>query len=111
MRLTNNIGMVLLAIWLILMGLLPLLSINIAGIDLILAILAIAAGVLILLRPTGGTRRLGSIRLSGNLGMILLAIWLIITGLLPLLSLNIPAIGTVLALLAIAAGVLILLGR
>jgi hypothetical protein len=41
----------------------------------------------------------------------LLAIWLIITGLLPLLSLNIPAIGTILALLAIAAGVLILLGR
>ncbi len=111
MRLTNNIGMVLLAIWLILMGLLPLLSISIPGIDLILAILAIAAGVLILLRPAGGTRRLGSVRLSGNLGMVLLAIWLIVTGLLPLLSLNIPAIGTILAVLAIAAGALILLGR
>jgi hypothetical protein len=111
MRLTNNIGMILLAIWLILMGLLPLLSISIAGIDLILAILAIAAGVLILLIPTGGTRRLGSVRLSSNLGMLLLAIWLIVTGLLPLLSLSIPAIGTILAVLAIAAGVLILMGR
>jgi hypothetical protein len=111
MRLTNNIGMVLLAIWLILTGLLPLLNISIAGIGIILAILAIAAGVLILLRPTGGSSRLGSVRLSSNLGMVLLAIWLIVTGLLPLLSVSIPAIGTILAVLAIAAGVLILIGR
>jgi len=47
-----------------------------------------------------------------NLGMILLAIWLILTGLLPLLSLRISAtISTVLAVLAIAAGLLILLRR
>lgn len=47
-----------------------------------------------------------------NLGMILLAIWLILTGLLPLLSLRISAtVSTVLAVLAIAAGLLILLRR
>ena len=47
-----------------------------------------------------------------NLGMILLAIWLILTGLLPLLNVRISAtINTVLAVLAIAAGVLILLRR
>ena len=47
-----------------------------------------------------------------NLGMILLAVWLIITGLLPLLSLRVSAtVNTVLAVLAIAAGVLILLRR
>ncbi len=47
-----------------------------------------------------------------NLGMILLAAWLILTGLLPLLNVRIsPTITTVLAVLAIAAGVLILLRR
>ena len=47
-----------------------------------------------------------------NLGMILLGVWLILTGLLPLLSVRIsPTVTTVLAVLAIAAGVLILLKR
>jgi len=47
-----------------------------------------------------------------NLGMILLAIWLILTGLLPLLSIRVsPTVNTVLAVLAIAAGLLILLRR
>ena len=47
----------------------------------------------------------------GNLGMLLLAIWLILTGLLQLVNLGIPAIGTLMALLAIAAGILILLNK
>lgn len=47
-----------------------------------------------------------------NLGMLLLAIWLILTGLLPLLSIRVSAtVNTVLAVLAIAAGLLILLRR
>jgi hypothetical protein len=46
-----------------------------------------------------------------NLGLVLLAVWLILTGLLPLLRLRIPEGGTILALLAVAAGVLILLDR
>jgi len=47
-----------------------------------------------------------------NLGMILLAIWLILTGLLPLTNVRIsPTISMVLAILAIAAGILILLRR
>ena len=47
-----------------------------------------------------------------NIGMILLAIWLILTGILPLLDVRVsPTITTVLAVLAIAAGVLILLRR
>jgi len=47
-----------------------------------------------------------------NLGMILLALWLILTGLLPLLSIRVsPTVNTVLAVLAIAAGLLILLRR
>ncbi len=47
-----------------------------------------------------------------NFGMILLGIWLILTGLLPLLDMRIsPTVSMVLAVLAIAAGVLILLRR
>ena len=52
-----------------------------------------------------------NMKLPKNLGMLLLGIWLIVTGLLQVVSIHIPAIGIILALLAIAAGVLILLGR
>jgi hypothetical protein len=49
--------------------------------------------------------------LTRNLGMLLLGIWLILTGLVQIASIPIPGLGTLLALLAIASGVLILLGR
>lgn len=47
-----------------------------------------------------------------NLGMILLGLWLILTGLLPLLDLRLSStVTTALAVLAIVAGILILLRR
>lgn len=46
-----------------------------------------------------------------NLGMILLGIWMLLTGLLAVISLPIPFLNIIMAFLAIAAGVLILLGR
>jgi hypothetical protein len=47
-----------------------------------------------------------------NLGMLLLGLWLILTGLLPLLNMRLsPTVTTGLAVLGIAAGVLILLKR
>jgi hypothetical protein len=47
-----------------------------------------------------------------SLGMLLLGIWLILTGLLPLLSVRLsPNFNIVLAVIAIVAGLLILLGR
>jgi len=49
--------------------------------------------------------------LTHNLGMILLAIWLILYGLIALLGLSFSGLGVIMAILAIAAGVLILLGR
>jgi len=52
-----------------------------------------------------------AIRLTKNLGMLLLAIWLILTGLIPLLNLSFQGIGTIMAILAIASGVLLLIGR
>ena len=50
-------------------------------------------------------------KLTKKLGMLLLGIWLIVTGLLQVGSISIPSIGIIMAILAIAAGVFILLGR
>ena len=49
-------------------------------------------------------------RITQSVGMILLAIWLILTGLIPFVA-GLSGLGVVLNILAIAAGVLILLGR
>jgi len=50
-------------------------------------------------------------KVTRNLGMLLLAVWLVMTGLIPLLNLGFSGLGTVMAILAIAAGVLIVVGR
>ncbi len=50
-------------------------------------------------------------RLTKNLGMLLLSIWLILTGLIALLGFSFQSLPLVMAILAVAAGVLILLGR
>lgn len=47
-----------------------------------------------------------------NIGMILLGLWLILTGLLPLLNVTISStVGMALGVLAIVAGILILIRR
>ena len=48
-------------------------------------------------------------KITRNIGMLLLAIWLILTGLSAFISMG--GLGVILALLAIAAGVFILMGR
>jgi hypothetical protein len=50
-------------------------------------------------------------KVTKNIGMLLLAVWLILTGLLPLLNVGFSGLGTAMAILAIAAGVLIVVGR
>jgi hypothetical protein len=50
-------------------------------------------------------------RANKDLGMLLLGIWLILTGLLQVVSLSIPYIGIIMAVLAIVAGVLIVMNR
>ena len=57
------------------------------------------------------TRNFRAMKLTKNLGMLLLGIWLILSGLIPLLHLSFSALGLLMAILAVAAGVLILLGR
>jgi hypothetical protein len=50
-------------------------------------------------------------KLTKNIGMLLLGIWLILTGLIQLLNFSFSGLGSIMAILAIAAGVLIGLGR
>jgi len=56
-RFTKNIGMLLLSIWLILTGLIALFKLDFNGLPIIMGILAIAAGIFILIgrqsRPFG----------------------------------------------------------
>ena len=50
MHITHNIGFLLLAVWLILYGLIALLSLSFAGLWIIMGLLAIAAGIFILIQ-------------------------------------------------------------
>jgi ABC-type thiamin/hydroxymethylpyrimidine transport system permease subunit len=49
-------------------------------------------------------------RLTRNLGLLLVGVWLIATGVIEL-GVRVPGIAPLLAILAIAAGVLVVLGR
>ena len=102
MKLSDNLGTLLLGIWLILTGLLSLLNIYVPILANLLPLLALVAGILILL---------GSAKLTKSLGFVLLGIWLILRGLSPFLYVGIPYFGVFIDLLALAAGVLILLRR
>ena len=49
MKITKNLGILLLAIWLILHGLISLLNFAFAGLPLVMGILALVAGILLLI--------------------------------------------------------------
>ncbi len=101
---SRNWGLIVLSIWLIATGLLPLLKISLPGGTMLLAVLAVAAGVLLLI-GTGGTR------VTSRLGALLLSIWLLVQGAVQLLQVSFPQMGLVMAVLAVAAGALMLIGR
>jgi hypothetical protein len=48
---------------------------------------------------------------GGNIGLRLLGVWLVLDGVLPLVGLRIPNSGVLLTMLAIVAGVLLILDR
>ena len=50
-------------------------------------------------------------KLTKNIGFLVLGIWLILTGLIPLLHLSFSGLSTIMAAAAIAAGALIIIGR
>lgn len=51
------------------------------------------------------------VHVTRSVGMLLLAVWLILTGLFSLLSISFAGFGVIMAILALAAGIFILLGR
>jgi len=50
-------------------------------------------------------------KVSKNLGMLLLACWLVLTGLIALIDLSFSGLSTIMAVLAIGAGALIFVGN
>ena len=50
-------------------------------------------------------------KFTKNRGMLLLGVWLIFTGLIPLLGLSFSGLSMVMAILAVVAGFLIVMGR
>ncbi len=55
-------------------------------------------------------QKMTKIKVTKSFGFILLGIWLILTGLIPVLRLNFSGFPVIMNVLAIASGVLILLG-
>jgi hypothetical protein len=56
-------------------------------------------------------RRISEMKLASNMGMLLLGIWLVLTGALPLLQISFQGKDPLMCALAIAAGVLILMNK
>ena len=97
-------GVIVLSVWLILTGLLPLLNLSFAGSGTVLTVLALVSGILLILGESKAKFR-------GSVGILLLSIWLIAQAVFSLLNLNFTGRGIVMAVLAVAAGILLLLGR
>ena len=95
---SNRIGWILAAIYLIVVGLIGLISFSFSGLSTIMAILAIAAGVVLLFGWPG---------FSHHIGFILFCVWLILVGLARLVSLG--DISIIIAIVAIASGILLIL--
>lgn len=104
MKLSKNLGMTLLSLWMLASGLMSLLNFSFPSADLIMAILATVAGALILWNLRGPKR-------SRSIGVALLGVWLILEGVAPFLNISFSGLNVLMALLAIVAGGLILLGR
>jgi hypothetical protein len=77
---------------------------------LIHLLLVVGLVVLVLSLVERGGRR-SAIRFNRNLGMVLAGIWFILTGLLALVGFTFQGQALVMALLALIAGVLLVLGR
>ncbi len=100
MKIFENLGTLFLGIWLFLSSLLSLTGIKIPMNFIYL--LGVITGIMLLVSKA---------KLSGSLGKVILGIWLLIQGLVPFFELKIPYIGILMSLLAICAGILILLKR
>ena len=98
--LSKRIALIVLAVWLVATGLFALIDLTFTGSGLVLNIVAFVAGVLILLQGDSW---------SAKIGMILLGVWLVLRGLVAVAGVSFQGSSLVLNLLAVGAGVLILL--
>ena len=80
-------------------------------IGLSLAHIVIVAAKVVWEVTTLERKKVNDMAIPKSVGMILLAIWLILTGLISLFNLTFPEISIVMGLLALVAGILILIGR
>ncbi len=94
----KKVMIVVLGAFLILSGLVGLID-GIGNLGIVIDILAVAAGVLILLYAPG---------VSSRIGWMMAAVYLIAIGLTSILGLSFSGMGIILAILALAAGVLLL---
>jgi hypothetical protein len=94
------IGWIIAAIYLILRGLISITDFSFGGSGTVMAILALAAGVILLIRAPG---------FRHHVGFLLFCVWLILVGLTSLVSLG--DLGVVINIIAIASGVLVILNE
>jgi hypothetical protein len=97
-------GNILLGAWLVVTGLISLAALSFRGSYTIQALLAVAAGVLLVLADW-------NVKLSARAPDIVLGVWLILVGLIPLLDIRFRGSHTMLDVLALVAGVLVLIRR
>lgn len=97
---SKEIGWPVAGVYLVAWGLIDLVGFRFEGIDLVMAILAIAAGALLLLRSKQATKKIG---------LLLFSIWLILVGVVHFVSLG--DLGLVVPIAALASGVLIILEK
>ncbi len=97
----KNLGIKLLAAYLILTGVVGIFNLNSELVRIILSLLAIASGILILVNK--------GVKFTKRAGAILLAIWLILNALVTLIGISFPFSVEIIAILAIASGIFLLL--
>lgn len=100
----ERLGMIFLAVWLILVGLMPFIGMGVPFASEITIVLALLAGVLLLVGMKGR-------KTVAKLGMVLLAVWLIASAVIPLFGIMISGSVIILGILAVISGILILIGR
>ncbi len=96
---STGIGWTLAGIYLVARGLISILSLSFSGLGIVMAVLALAAGILLLIRMP---------KVKNNIGYLLFFVWLLLVGLMGLVSLG--QLGTVVDIVALAAGLLLILG-
>ncbi len=100
----KKLGNTLLGAWLILTGLIGLANLTFKGSSIVLAIIAIVAGVLLVLADRNE-------KISTHIADFVLGIWLIAAGLIPLLNIHFLGSHTILHAIALLAGVLVIIRR